>query len=102
MNHCLHDLFNTSEKRERFAKGLPDAFNMVGNRLPSNPAVGLHYVWDWFSLNQSPHKQYLAAVRVTLPAGIRIRSKVFLEGALHEAIKGAYFYSYPVNTGWRR
>ena len=41
MNHCLHDLFKTPGKRERFAKGLPDAFDMVGKRLPSNPAVGL-------------------------------------------------------------
>ena len=41
MNHCLHDLFKIPGKRERFAKGLPDAFDMVGKRLPSNPAVGL-------------------------------------------------------------
>ena len=42
MNPCLCDLFRITEKRERFAKGLPVAFDMVRQRMPkSNPAVGI-------------------------------------------------------------
>ena len=42
MNRCLYELFLIPEKRERFAKGLPTAFDMVRRRMPpGNPAVGI-------------------------------------------------------------
>ncbi len=42
MNSCLRELFETPEKRNRFAKGLPTAFDMVRTRMPKgNPAVGI-------------------------------------------------------------
>jgi len=42
MNHCMYDLFQNDEKRNRFAKGLPKAFDIVRKRMPNgNPAVGL-------------------------------------------------------------
>ena len=42
MNYCMYDLFQNDEKRNRFAKGLPKAFDMVRKRMPKgNPAVGL-------------------------------------------------------------
>ena len=42
MNSCLDDLFLIPEKRNRFAKGLPTAFEMVRQRMPKgNPATGI-------------------------------------------------------------
>ncbi len=42
MNHCLLDLFCLENKRNKFAKGLPIAFDIVRQRMPkSNPAVGI-------------------------------------------------------------
>lgn len=42
MNSCLFDLFQVREKRNRFAMGLPTAFDMVQQRMPKgNPAVGI-------------------------------------------------------------
>ncbi len=42
MNSHLHELFLNPVNRERFAKGLPAAFEIVKQRmLPSNPAVGV-------------------------------------------------------------
>ena len=52
MNPCLFDLFQTPAKRDRFAKGLPIAFDMVRQRMPrSNPAVGIlreHVILGFF------------------------------------------------------
>ena len=52
MNPCLYDLFVIPEKRNRFAKGLPAAFDMVRQRMPSgNPAVGIlrdHVITGFF------------------------------------------------------
>lgn len=42
MNRCLYNLFQNPEKRNRFASGLPSAFEMVRQRMPKrNPAVGI-------------------------------------------------------------
>ena len=42
MNSCLYDLFLIPEKRNRFAKGIPTAFDMVRQRMPKgNPAIGI-------------------------------------------------------------
>ena len=41
MNRCIVDLLNDQEKYSRFALGLPNAFEMVENQLPSNSAQGL-------------------------------------------------------------
>ena len=42
MNPCLIKLFNDQEKRDRFAKGLPTAFDIVKQRMPKRSlAVGI-------------------------------------------------------------
>ena len=42
MNQCLIDLFNMPEKRNRFATGLPTAFDIVRQQMPKgSPAVGI-------------------------------------------------------------
>lgn len=42
MNPCLIELFQQEEKREKIAKGLPIAFDMVSQRMPKgNPAIGV-------------------------------------------------------------
>lgn len=52
MNSCLYDLFQITEKRNRFAGGLPAAFDMVRQRMPKgNPAVGIlreHVITGFF------------------------------------------------------
>lgn len=52
MNPRLIELFNNHEKRTRFARKLPEAFDMVRQRMPKgNPAVGIlreHVIIGYF------------------------------------------------------
>lgn len=59
MNPCLIELFSVQEKRDRFAKGLPTAFDKVRQQVQQrNPAVGIlrkHVIIGFFVSEFGPN-----------------------------------------------